>query len=74
MPQSILSFPETAAVLVVVGVSVCAPRPLQVLLHGPLQCRLGVLLLTRGSVEVLGGSVEALQEDNSVARVLARAL
>ncbi|XP_077977567.1 recQ-mediated genome instability protein 1-like [Glandiceps talaboti] len=43
-------------------------------IHGNIQCRLGVLLLTASNIKVLGGEVETLQEDNSQVMVLSRAL
>ena len=47
---------------------------LQLLLQGSVGCHLGVLLLTAGNVQVLGGSVEHLVERNQQKRLLARAL
>ena len=41
---------------------------------GEVQCRLGVLLLNEGQVQVLGGQVEQLVETNAPRKVLARLL
>lgn len=47
---------------------------MQLLIEGEIQCRLGVLLLSEGHVQVLGGQVEQLMETNAPRKVLARLL
>lgn len=47
---------------------------LQLAIEGEIQCRLGVLLLNEGQVQVLGGQVEQLVEVNAPRKVLARLL
>lgn len=44
------------------------------MIQGELQYRLGVLLLSEGQVEVLGGKVESLVETNAPRKVLGRLL
>lgn len=46
----------------------------QLVIQGELQYRLGVLLLSEGQVEVLGGKVEHLVEANAAKKVLGRLL
>ena len=48
--------------------------PLQLVIEGEIQCRLGMLLLNEGQVQVLGGKVEQLVEANAPRKVLARLL
>ena len=47
---------------------------MQLVIEGEIQCRLGVLLLSEGQVQVLGGQVEELSEANAPRKVLARLL
>ena len=47
---------------------------MQLVIQGDVQYRLGVLLLSEGQVEVLGGMVEHLAEANAPRKVLARLL
>lgn len=46
----------------------------KVKLVGSIQCRLGVLLLSSGDLEVLGGQVDSLVEKNAAVKVLAAKL
>ena len=43
-------------------------------IRGEILCRLGVLMLTKNNVHVLGGEVESLLEENSPENLLQRAL
>lgn len=45
---------------------------LQIKLTGPVECRLGMLLLTSPNVTVLGGAVEQLMVNNSQKCILSR--
>ncbi|XP_061115747.1 recQ-mediated genome instability protein 1 [Conger conger] len=56
------------------GLNADLPPGTKLLLHGRLECRLRVLLLTPANVRVLGGAVEELQEVLSQNGVLARVL
>lgn len=47
---------------------------LQILLHGPIECRRGVFLLEEKHVTILGGEVDALVIINAYENVLARKL
>ena len=47
---------------------------LQVLVHGEVLCRLGVLMLTGSNITLLGGEVEALIETNTQEAVIQRTL
>ncbi|CAH1226707.1 RMI1 [Branchiostoma lanceolatum] len=46
----------------------------KILVSGPVQCRLGVLLLDGKNVKVLGGEVEELAEENRMENVLLKAV
>ena len=46
----------------------------QIQVVGQVLCRLGVLMLTKGSVRVLGGEVDTLVEENTPEAVLSGAL
>ncbi|XP_019639123.1 PREDICTED: recQ-mediated genome instability protein 1-like [Branchiostoma belcheri] len=46
----------------------------KILVSGPVQCRLGVLLLDGRNVKVLGGEVEELAEENRMENVLLKAV
>ncbi|XP_038047386.1 recQ-mediated genome instability protein 1-like isoform X2 [Patiria miniata] len=46
----------------------------KILVHGSVQCRMGVLMLTANNVRVLGGDAESLAENNSQIQILSRAL
>jgi len=46
----------------------------KIMVSGPVECRLGVLLLCSSQVTVLGGEVEALVNTNSLENVLSRNL
>lgn len=50
------------------------PPGTKILIKGPVQCRLGAILLTSDCLEVLGGQVEGLLEKNSISKVLSRAI
>ncbi|XP_043202942.1 recQ-mediated genome instability protein 1-like [Amphibalanus amphitrite] len=52
------------------ALSTASPAGLKLLLRPPLECRRGVLLLSAGSVSVLGGAVEELQDPRAEQRVL----
>ncbi|XP_071800914.1 recQ-mediated genome instability protein 1-like [Asterias amurensis] len=56
------------------GLSVDTSPGTKIMVCGTVQCRLGVLLLTAQSVQVLGGDVEGLLETNSKLQILANAL
>ena len=47
---------------------------MQLVIEGEIQYRLGVLLLSEGQVQVLGGQVEELVEANAPRKMLARLL
>ena len=49
-------------------------QSLQLAIEGEMECRLGMLLLSGGQVQVLGGQVEQLVDANSPRKVLARLL
>ena len=44
----------------------------QIKLNGPVESRLGMLLLTSQNITVLGGEVEHLADTNSQKRILSR--
>ncbi|XP_022106857.1 recQ-mediated genome instability protein 1-like isoform X2 [Acanthaster planci] len=46
----------------------------KILVHGSVQCRMGVLMLTANNIRVLGGDAESLAEANSQIQILSRAL
>ena len=47
---------------------------LQVVVHGQITCRRGVLMLTADNLQVLGGEVDSLIEANTPVAVLERAM
>ena len=47
---------------------------LQVVVHGQVTCRRGVLMLTGDNLQVLGGEVDSLVEANPPVAVLERAM
>ena len=49
-------------------------QSLQLAIEGEIECRLGMLLLSGGQVQVMGGQVEQLVDANSPRKVLARLL
>jgi len=50
------------------------PWLLQIRIKGPVLCRKGVLMLTAGNVQLLGGEVDDLKQSNSKEALLCRAL
>ena len=52
----------------------CLALLLQIKLTGPVECRLGMLLLTSPNVTVLGGEVESLMTTNNQKCVLSRVM
>ncbi len=46
----------------------------QLQIRGDVLCRLGVMMLTRNNVYILGGEVESLVEENTTEYILQRAL
>ena len=47
---------------------------LQVLVTGSILCRLGVLMLTRDNITILGGEVDTLMEEAKSQNILAQRL
>ncbi|XP_076371725.1 recQ-mediated genome instability protein 1-like isoform X2 [Tachypleus tridentatus] len=58
----------------ITSLSVDLPPGTKLLISGPVECRLGVLLLTPNNVKVLGGEVESLLEYNSKENIIMRAI
>ncbi|XP_022253020.1 recQ-mediated genome instability protein 1-like [Limulus polyphemus] len=58
----------------ITSLNVDLPPGTKLLISGPVECRLGVLLLTPGNVKVLGGEVESMLEENSKENIITRAI
>ncbi|KAI8791790.1 recQ-mediated genome instability protein 1 [Biomphalaria glabrata] len=50
------------------------PYGLKVLLHGPLKCRRGIILLTPQNIHILGGEVETTEEDHKPQVVIQKSM